>query len=465
MAAAACYRPAAAYAQTGGDWYELVALGGSLVALSVGDVVGTGPRAAAVMGQLRSALASNLLDGHGPAATLERLDAFAARTDGAAGTTCACLTLDWETGELRWAVAGHPPPLVIDGAARLLSGGGRVLGGPDRSSYREWSTTLSPGASVLLYTDGLIERRDEVIDEGLQHLCEAAARLAAVAPEPLVSTITDTLLDGGQTDDVAVLAVRLLPPPLHRRRAAETSVLRQLRADVADWSALTGLSPELHQDLTLGLGEAVANSVEHAYSQRPGNVTYSVTRSAAGELDVLVRDDGTWRPEPTDNGHRGRGLAIIKAMSEDHAIDHDERGTTIRFRLAEDPDQPGRSAQVPFGTMQPATVSVTESATGAVVISVVGDLDLDTIDDTGSAVLRAVEASGAKEFVVDLSELGYLSSCGIALLLDAAALAKTRDTALIVRASTKSAPLRILEMAGLTDASTGFLTIETVSAP
>ncbi|KDN22658.1 SpoIIE family protein phosphatase [Amycolatopsis rifamycinica] len=465
IAAAARYQPAAVHAQTGGDWYELIALGGSVVAFSVGDVVGKGAQAAAVMGQLRSALAGSLLDGHGPAAALDRLDAFAARTDGAAGTTCACLTLDWETGELRWAVAGHPPPVVVeDGAARLLPGRGAVLGGPDRTHHRENAAVLAPGASVLLYTDGLVERRDEPIDDGLRRLCDAASRAHALAPEQLVTAITSALLDGRE-DDVAVLAVRLLPPPLRRRAAAETGLLRRLRRDLAGWSASAGLSQELHQDLSLALGEAAANSVEHAFPGSTGEVEYSVTRAADGQLEVVVRDDGRWRPEPAENSHRGRGIGIMKALSAEFGIDHDDRGTAVRFRIRPDPAAaPEDKPVVPEGAASP-NVSVEETAPGLVTLKLTGDLDLETVGQVRPAVLGRVEATASGRVVVDLSELRYLSSCGIALLLDVAAATRRRHIGFATRVSAGSAVLRILELAGLTDTPAAPFPVETLTRP
>ncbi|GLZ39347.1 SpoIIE family protein phosphatase [Actinokineospora sp. NBRC 105648] len=169
LATAARYLPAARHTQAGGDWYEVLPLTDTVVALSVGDVVGKGPTAAAVMGQLRSALAGYLLDGHAPAAALERLDGFALRTPGAVGSTCACLTFDWSTGELRWALAGHPPPLLAEaGGQRYLTGAvGTVLGVPGRAAYADHAETLVPGTSVVLYTDGLVEHPGQVIDTGL----------------------------------------------------------------------------------------------------------------------------------------------------------------------------------------------------------------------------------------------------------------------------------------------------------
>ncbi|MGE0300092.1 MAG: GAF domain-containing protein, partial [Pseudonocardia sp.] len=172
LGSAARYLPGAAGSQTGGDWYDLLPLADECAALVVGDVVGQGPGAAAVMGQLRSALAAYLLEGHAPAEALELLDAFARRVPGARGSTCACLILDWGNGELRWARAGHLPVLLVDTAgARLLDdGGGTVLGVSGRPPYAEARAPVTPGASVVLYTDGLVERRGEILDEGLRRL-------------------------------------------------------------------------------------------------------------------------------------------------------------------------------------------------------------------------------------------------------------------------------------------------------
>ncbi len=137
LSVAARYLPSAVGVAAGGDWYDLLPLDGTRVALVVGDVVGHGAPAAAVMGQLRSALAAYLLDGHSPAAALERLDRFAHRVPGASGSTCVCLVLDWATGELRWARAGHPPVLLLEpaGPRYLDDGGGTVLGVRGRPPY------------------------------------------------------------------------------------------------------------------------------------------------------------------------------------------------------------------------------------------------------------------------------------------------------------------------------------------
>ncbi|HEX6344274.1 SpoIIE family protein phosphatase, partial [Umezawaea sp.] len=336
LAASARYLPASTHAQTGGDWYEVLPLGADVVALSVGDVVGKGPTAAAVMGQLRGALAGYLLDGHSPAAALDRLDAFARRTAGAAGSSCACLTFDVGTGELSWAAAGHPPPLVVaeEGSRFLPEGRGAVLGAPFHEPYEEQKALLTPGTSIVLYTDGLVERRGVLVDEGLDLLLRTASGAHDLPPEDLAGAITDVLLADGHHDDVALVVVRHVPEPLRERVPAEPAELGAMRRRVSRWAGAAGLSADLLDDLQLALGEAAANAVDHAYPRGSGDFDYEVAREGGGGVHVVVRDRGTWRPEPTDNGHRGRGMRIIRALSETASFEHGTGGTTVDFALA-----------------------------------------------------------------------------------------------------------------------------------
>ncbi|MFD9734889.1 SpoIIE family protein phosphatase [Umezawaea sp. NPDC059074] len=449
LAASARYLPASALAQTGGDWYEVLQISDTTVALSVGDVVGKGPTAAAVMGQLRTALAISLLDGHSPAAALERLDAFALRVNGAAGSTCACLTFDWSTGLLRWAVAGHPPPVLVNaGAARFLDeGGGPVLGVRGRDAYREEMAVLAPGASVVLYTDGLVERRDAPIDTGLERLLDAVRAGGGLAPDALAHEVTDALLADGHDDDVALLAVRYLPESLVRRGVpAESVQLGVMRRAVEEWASGTGLSPDALDDLQLALGEAAANAVDHAYPHDPGDFDYEVTRTAEGRIDVVVRDRGRWRPEPTDNGNRGRGVRIIEALSERAVFDRGPTGTTLRFRLAAD------TVGLPVAS-HPGPAP--DDSAGALAVRLTGDLDLARVREVRAELLARISAAARLRVEVDLTRLRYLSSSGIALLLDLAAETTRTGGRLTVTAARGSAPARILELSGLDGISTG----------
>src|SRR4051794_5019098 len=190
LALAARYLPGAEGTQAGGDWYDVVELDDSRVAIAVGDVVGQGPDAAAVMGQLRSALSTALLSGSSPAEALELLDLFATRLPGATASTAACVVVDWAEGSIRWARAGHPPPLLLAGAQlRFLdgAGSGTVLGVDGRPPYTEGTAEVEPGAVLVLYTDGLVERRDEVLDSGLGRLAGAVRRHGDASPDRLAT--------------------------------------------------------------------------------------------------------------------------------------------------------------------------------------------------------------------------------------------------------------------------------------
>jgi anti-anti-sigma factor len=448
LAGAARYTPAAEHARSGGDWYDLIPVGGTRVALVVGDVVGHGPAAAAVMGQLRSALASQLLDGRSPAAALERLDRFAARVAGSAGSTCACMVLDWSTGELTWSLAGHPPVLLVDDvSARFLGGGaGAVLGVPGRAPYAEAATTVSAGASVVLYTDGLVERRGETLDTGLDRLADAAARRAELGPEALAAGLVGAVLDvEGPRDDVALLVVRVVPAPLAGRLPAAATSMRALRREVADWVGAAGLPVEVAEDLELALGEAAANAAEHAYPEGGGEFEYAVARTEDGSVEARVRDHGRWRPVPEDNGYRGHGLRVIRELGVDVRIDRGDAGTDVRFRIpAHRPGPDAAPLQRAIRGRPGERVTVQEWPGGLIVLR--GDLDLAGREVVAPALRRA--AGGPGPLVVDLTAVRYLSSAGVALLAETAA----TGVALSVVVAAGSAPARVLEIAGLTSA-------------
>ncbi|GAA4551968.1 SpoIIE family protein phosphatase [Pseudonocardia xishanensis] len=452
LAAAARYMPSAEHAQPGGDWYDLLPLDdGARVALVVGDVVGHGPAAAAVMGQLRSAVAAYLLDGHGPAAALERLDRFAVRVADAGGSSCACLVLDLRDGALTWATAGHPPAVLAeqDGSARLLAGpAGAVLGLRPREPYRDSHGVLPPGGSLVLYTDGLVERRGEVLDVGLSRLVRLAGAAADLPPEELASAlVSGSLGEQGPADDVALVVVRAVPEPLVARLPAVPPSLGAMRRRVRHWAAAAGLAAETVDDLQLALGEAAANAVEHAYPPgRAAEFDVALSRDRTGGVQVTVRDEGRWRPVPADRGFRGHGLRVLRELGRDLHIDRAPNGTRVRFRVpapaaTEPPPVQGRA---PRDAPDPRPISVRRTArTGGWELALTGDLDLAARAEVAAAL---AEVRGAA-VVVDLTGVGYLASAGIALLAEAAAQSRV---SLVVAAG--SAAARAVEVTGLTAA-------------
>jgi PAS domain S-box-containing protein len=215
------YLPAVRGTAAGGDWYDVHLLADGRVALAVGDIVGDGASAAAVMGQLRSALGALLVAGHPPAEALTLLDVVADNVPGAAVSTVVCLRLDTGTGELTYSRAGHPPPLLIDAAGTatwLDEAGGPVLGLLDRALRPEAWTNLPAGATLLLFTDGLVERRGDDLDAGLGRLAAAASARRDTPLDALVDGLLGALIDvGGAADDIAVVALRRAATPLGDR--------------------------------------------------------------------------------------------------------------------------------------------------------------------------------------------------------------------------------------------------------
>ncbi|MCZ2827227.1 SpoIIE family protein phosphatase [Modestobacter sp. VKM Ac-2986] len=205
------YEPAAGTLEVGGDWYDVVDLPGGLFGVVVGDVVGRGLDAAAVMGQLRSAGRALLLESRSPAHVLSALDRFAALVPGATCSTVFCGVVDPSAATLRYSSAGHPPAILADeqGRAELLEGARglplAVLEGADRPEAR---VSLPPGSTLLLYTDGLVERREEALDEGIGRAVTALVAGRHLATDVLSDLLTDQLLADAPDDDVAFLLYR-----------------------------------------------------------------------------------------------------------------------------------------------------------------------------------------------------------------------------------------------------------------
>ncbi|WP_431676861.1 PP2C family protein-serine/threonine phosphatase [Kitasatospora sp. KL5] len=212
--AAVRYRPATQSLNVCGDWYDLVELDRQLLGVAVGDVVGHGLEAAGVMGQLHSALNAALRATRQPAQALKTLARFAATVEGALSTTAVQTIVDRSSRSVRYSSAGHPPPVLVeaDGSVTLLDGAtDPPLGAWDSATPRsEAAVPYRPGATLLLYTDGLIERRGEDIDVGLERLASAAVLHRGLGPEELADALlADLGTDHRGTDDVALVALRL----------------------------------------------------------------------------------------------------------------------------------------------------------------------------------------------------------------------------------------------------------------
>jgi sigma-B regulation protein RsbU (phosphoserine phosphatase) len=212
------YHPAVDSLQVGGDWHDAFFVDGErAVGISVGDVVGKGIVAACAMGQLRSALRALARSGTGPSLVLHEVDRFAETVPEAFASTIVYAELEIGSGRLRYAAAGHPPPVVVraDGTAELLWGGRSAPIGTfgAHRARPEAETMIGPGDRVLLYTDGLCERRDRSPDDGFALLLEHAVRLRDAPLDAMADEMVQAMLDEDQVpDDTCLLVLEVCDP-------------------------------------------------------------------------------------------------------------------------------------------------------------------------------------------------------------------------------------------------------------
>lgn len=322
------YAPSAAHAQVGGDWYDVLHIEDGLVGLVVGDVVGHDIEAAAVMGQLRSVVRSYAYERGSPGSVLERVDQL---VEGMGMTRAASLVLgmlraDADGGgwQLEYSRAGHLPPVLMrDGTATTLDGAGGSLVGFGRTERGTAVLDLEPGDVLVLYTDGLIERRRTPLREGLDGLLEASAEVrtrdAAGIGEELLSRV-----GAAREDDVAVVVVRVPDPELdattahrspRRRRwllPGEPASIARARHALVRTANTWGIEDVSNAELVVS--ELVANAVLHGW----GHVTLRLLDTGDG-MRIEVEDANPAPPVATD-GHPGRvggfGIQIVARLAD-----------------------------------------------------------------------------------------------------------------------------------------------------
>jgi anti-sigma regulatory factor (Ser/Thr protein kinase)/GAF domain-containing protein len=324
---AARYLPASD--EVGGDWYDVFELARGRLGVAIGDVVGHGVRAAALMGQLRTALHAYAMEDYGPARTLELVDRFVQAMPDYAMATAAYAVLEPDTGEVQIASAGHLPPVVVSRA------GGRVvdvtpsapLGAFSYGRVREHQLTLAPGETLVFYTDGLVERPGTPLTESIDELL--AVLKGATSVDELCRRAVDRMVPAERLrDDVAIVAIQNaeIDDVLDLHLPADPKILAEIRLALRRWLRQQGASDSQTMEITLAVSEACTNAIEHAYSPAPAEFTLRASADAGG-VTFVVADVGRWRvPRGTD---RGRGLTIIRAAMDDVEVNPSETGTEI----------------------------------------------------------------------------------------------------------------------------------------
>jgi serine phosphatase RsbU (regulator of sigma subunit)/anti-sigma regulatory factor (Ser/Thr protein kinase) len=329
------YQAGSAGLEVGGDWYDAVRRPDGRLLLSIGDVAGRGLRAATLMAQLRNAFRAYAFEHASPA---EVVRAMLRHVPDDEMVTTVCVAIDPYTQEYRYSLAGHPPPLLVDHGAgtvsRLKDAGAPPLGFTSAIEVVEASGTLPHEATLIAYTDGLVERREANIDEGIDGLASALERAPATAEsvdELATRLLRHASLNGGAgaDDDTAFLIVRTggAPARVDLEFAADPAQLASLRARLNRWLELRGVGEEDRIDAVIAIHEACINAIEHGYQLRGGTIRVRIDHDR-GRLEIVVEDEGEWRP-PTPDPGRGRGTLIMQTTMETTRVEHGRNGTRV----------------------------------------------------------------------------------------------------------------------------------------
>ena len=438
----------------------------------IGDVVGHGVRAATTMSELRNALRAFAVEGHGPGAALQQLDRVVHATFGPGMiATVLFLIIDASKGTVSISRAGHPPPALrsAGGEIRFLETGSTLpLGIDDRVKADEAEYPVNPGDTLLLFTDGLVERRRESINTGFDRLRDAFANAPADVEELCDYILERTVTEQASHDDIAVLAVRVLGPPLGALQLtlpAKAASVPLVRHRLRVW--LNENVPELdamaRYDLEVAWSEACTNVIRHAYG--PGDATFQASAARDGDaVSLQVRDTGQWRPPRGQHG--GRGIALMRELCDEVRVDRRSEGTTVTMRRSFGDPRPrpkrgrasdGRARRA--ASRRPLTGAESVPAAGdlahvdiqdhdGVPVAVIsGEVDISNVDDITRRLMTL--PNFAPGLVVDLRLVAYMDSTGISMLHDLAGRLRERSQQLIVVCPPGSPPRRVLELTGL----------------
>jgi PAS domain S-box-containing protein len=340
LTTASRYRPATQGAGVGGDWFDLIPLGAGRVGVLIGDVMGRGLDAAAVMGQLRSAAHALAKTGMQPRQLMQALEAVVGDLDVPDQlVTCCYLVISADAGEVTVCSAGHLPTLVATPgtAARPLPAPVNAPLGVGDILYEQATSVIPPGATLVLYTDGLIETPGSDIEDQLAELTATLTDLFTTAPDLEVAAdhvLAALLPDAdGHNDDVTLLLTRLPEGPLATIStdlpAAPESVPEGrafLSKALTAWDCVPSAD-----DARLLLSEILTNAVQHAQ----GPISLHLCRTAT-DLTVEISDHSPHLPHPrmaNEDEESGRGLILVRALADAWGVRPTDAGKTTWFTL------------------------------------------------------------------------------------------------------------------------------------
>ncbi|MER7467765.1 SpoIIE family protein phosphatase [Streptomyces sp. NPDC097981] len=329
------YRSARMGRDIGGDWYDVIPLDGGRVGVMIGDVEGHDTDAVAVMGQLRIVLRAYVAEGHTPGTAMARASTFLRELETERFATCTYAEVDLNTGMLQMVRAGHLDPVVRrgDGSChRVQVAGGLPLGLPPRersgsgSGYPVTSFELHPGDTLVLCTDGLLERPDGAPEAGMRELMEAVSS-GPVDVEELADVLCDLVGDAGVGDDMALLLLRRRGTPAPRGGGplrlrltpddpeGPAMARHLIRAAVAAWGA-----GERSDGIELAADELMTNVLVHT----DGGGHVNVRLTSEGRIRIEVEDSSSALPRRREAGDwavSGRGLLLVDQLADEWGVE------------------------------------------------------------------------------------------------------------------------------------------------
>lgn len=337
---AARYEAASDSLDVGGDWYDTFSLGENRIGLVVGDIVGHGTRALISMGRLRTALSALAMRERDPGALLREVDSFAGGPDGTKFATAFYAIVDLDRQTVEYASAAHPPGIILrpSGETIWLDGAqSGPLSGDVAHERPQAVATFESGSTLILYSDGLIERRHEPLDVGMERLKVMVSGFTGRSPQSISDKLFHRMgVEHGPRDDAVVLVAKATTGPSSEFRQvfpAEPVQLRNLRASVRSWAESWDFEPEMTDDLLIAVSEAAANSIRHAYQETDRGAVEVWIEHGADLIKVAVIDQGRWKGSSDSIGHPGMGRSLIKSVTQNFDTELQADGTVVTFEM------------------------------------------------------------------------------------------------------------------------------------